>query len=766
MLCMHGRRISALTLVALLVFGPLSFGGLQRADEVTTLTAIADSFLRENAPTTNSGALTTFNVSSSTVAARDHGIVQFNLASIAPTAAVKTSFVKLFVTTAPNPARSNGIHRVTSAGSWNESQVTWNVRTGAAAWGTPGGVFNATAADTQSTGTTSGVTITYTLLGDGTVANIPQGWVDGSIPTRGIMVVDSNEAVLDQTTSYASREDATVANRPQIEVHFLRDVTVGSVTPGISEVTVNFTFPAGATAANYDGALIARKPGATAPTFAPADGTTYIVGSQPVAGETVASNTANFAASPTVVTVFDENGSANVISPSTQYSYKIYTRDATTITGAATPAPPHFSLGSTATSTVTTTAGGGTNKNWSYKTSGTALAPPGLDPGNKVIAGSNDFNVHSMSATTGARNYQPAGAIGTTGGNIQTRPALISQSDTTLADCDTVTIGNQPCDAIYVGSNDGRVYAFDAGTGQRIWVTPAPGAGGSLVAVGGIIQGGIALQLKKYANGGFTPTNDMVIVGTRELSAIASKVYGLDANTGAIVWTFSPGNMDAVNSTPVVDYANNTVWVTSLSNGNTQPSFWKINSVTGAGISNFSLGDISGSPTLNGDNAVVYAVKDNGDLAAVRNDIASCSNIFSSGATSGTGFPIPIATLNPRDDNVFFTTTTAGAGTLRKAHFVYNASCGGETFTAAAGYTNPSGVGTISGPMFNPLTSAAMYVGSSDGKLYKIDPANGTVLANRTVNTGFTIGEPSFDVTLLKLYVGDTQGRLYSFDVF
>ena len=44
--------------------------------------------------------------------------------------------------------------------------------------------------------------------------------------------------------------------------------------------------------------------------------------------------------------------------------------------------------------------------------------------------------------------------------------------------------------------------------------------------------------------------------------------------------------------------------------------------------------------------------------------------------------------------------------------------------------------------------------------------AAGTVLANRTVNTGVVIGEPSFDVFLLKLYVGDAQGRIYSFDVF
>jgi len=609
-----------------------------------------------------------------------------------------------------------------------------------------------------STWVTSLAAASLTLTRQNTAASADASWY----------VVEMNNTPI-AGISYSSREDGTAANRPQLDVHILRDVSVGVASPGISEVTLNFTYPAGAIAANYQGALIAQRGGAAPPTFSPADGTSYTEGNQPVVGETIFSNANNFAASPTNVTVGNENGPDIVITPSTQYSYRIYTRDNSTISGAATPTPPHFSFGSSATATLTTGAGGGASKRWSYKTAAVALAPPGLIPAVTVVAPSNDNIVHSMNASTGARNYQPGGAVGTTGGAVQTRPAVVSQGDNSVADCDPVTLGNQPCDAVFVGSNDGRVYAFNATTGQQFWVTPVPGAVGSLVAVGGIIQGGIAVQLKKYANGGFTPTSDLVYVGTRELSATANKVYALNANTGAIVWTFTPGNMDAVNSTPVVDYANNVIWVTSLSNVGAQPSLWKINSVTGAGISNFSLGDISGSPTLNFDNRVVYAVKDDGDLVAVRNDIAVCANTFATGATSGTGFPIPVA-VAAMDDRVFYTTTTAGASTVRKVRFAYNPACGGETFVADAGYTNPSGIGTLSTPIINPLGATPatrfVYAGSSDGNLYKIDPVSGGVLLSRTVNAGFTIGDPSLDVDLGKLYVGDAQGRIYSFDVF
>jgi outer membrane protein assembly factor BamB len=761
----HKTGIGATLLVGLLTFCLLSAGELLHADELTAIQPSgADSYMKQNLATTNFGAQTAMIVTPES-ANNWRGIVRFDLSSITSTAAVKTSFLNLVLQSAPEANRTHGAYRVTGTTQWTETGATWDSRDGTPSnnWTTPGGDFNATAVDTQATGTTAGTTISWTILGDGTTANIPQGWLDGSLPNLGLVIKDANENSGTTQVSYDSNEAETSSNRPSLVVHYLRDVTLAVPTAGISEVTLAWTFPSGSTSSNYDGVLISKLPGAAAPSALPADGLSYAVGSFVSGSEAVTINSSNFA----TLNAIDENGANSVILPSTQYTYKAFTHDSTTITGAATPAPPHYSNG-VASLSVTTLAGGGTSKNWSYKTAGTALAPPGLDPGNKVVVGSNDSNVHSMSALNGARRYRPAGSTGTTGGTVQSRPAVISQSDTSLADCDPVTGGVQPCDVAYVGSDDGRVYAFDIGTGQQIWVTPAIGSAGALVGVGGLIHGGVAVQIRAYSNSNFTSASatDLVFVGTRETSASANKVYALNANTGAIVWAFSPGNMDAVNSTPVVDYANNVIWVTSLSNGNSQPSLWKISGLTGAGVSNFSLGDISGSPTLNGDNKVVYAVTDSGNLVAVRNDLFACSNTLVTGASSGTGFPIPIGTGNLRDENIFFTTTTAGAGTIRKAHFLYNTTCGGETFTAAAGYTNPSGIGTISGPMFNPLTAAAIYVGASDGKMYKVDPANGAVLANRTVNAGITIGEPSFDVFLNKLYIGDVQGRVYSFDVF
>ncbi|HKV60449.1 MAG TPA: DUF2341 domain-containing protein [Candidatus Acidoferrum sp.] len=553
--------------------------------------------------------------------------------------------------------------------------------------------------------------------------------------------------------SYGTRENI-VANQPTLNLRYLRDVSMSASTLGISEITLNWTFPIGSTSANYDGVLFAKQAGSVAPTFAPADGTSYLAGAQPVAGQYIAANTSAFA----TVSILDENGDNSIVLPGTQYTYKGYTHDATAIPGAATSAAPHYSFGNTSTQTNSTAAGGGASKDWSYKTGATILAAPALDPGNIVVSGGNDNQVHAMAAANGQRNYQPGGTSGVTGGVIQGRPPLIAAGDTSNPTCKNV------CAVTYVAAGDGKVYAFRADTGAVLWQT-----GVLTTGAGSVLQAAPAVQVRSFANVGYTNAFDLVIVATRNSgSTTNNKVYGLNGNTGATVWTFSPGNMDMVNVTPYVDYVNNVVWVASHANGGGgQPSLWKINTNTGvlaAGTATFNLNDIDQPPTQNFDGKVIYVLANNGRLWVVRTDINNC---FTSSAALGvtpTGFPVPIETAAVNDD-VFFATTT----NVRKVHVAYNAAtCApAPVFTLApAGWTSP----VIANPSSLIFTSfpqvESMYVGSSDGHLYKINATTGANSANRIVNLGATIGDPSFDTVLQKFYVGDTSGRIYSFDLF
>jgi outer membrane protein assembly factor BamB len=400
--------------------------------------------------------------------------------------------------------------------------------------------------------------------------------------------------------------------------------------------------------------------------------------------------------------------------------------------------------------------GGGANKNRSYKTGATTLAAPALDPGNIVVTGGNDNAVHAMSATNGQRNYQPGGTSGVTGGTIQTRPPLIAASDTSHPTCQNT------CAVTYVAAGDGTVYAFRADTGALLWQT-----GVLTTGAGSGFQAAAAVEVKSFANAGYTNAFDLVVVATRNVgvgSTTNNKVFGLNGNTGATVWTFNPGNMDIVNATPYVDYLNNVVWVASRSIGGVgQPSLWKINTINGSQLASFNLNDIDQAPTQNFDGKVIYVTANNGLLWVVRTDINNCSTSSAALGVTPVGFPIPIETAAVNDD-VFFATTTG----VSKVHVAYPAgACASVTFTVSpGGWVNPAIANPSSLIFTSPPQAEFMYVSSSDGHLYKINPTTGANVGNRLVNAGATIGDPSFDTFVQKFYVGDTTGRVYSFDLF
>jgi outer membrane protein assembly factor BamB len=57
---------------------------------------------------------------------------------------------------------------------------------------------------------------------------------------------------------------------------------------------------------------------------------------------------------------------------------------------------------------------------------------------------------------------------------------------------------------------------------------------------------------------------------------------------------------------------------------------------------------------------------------------------------------------------------------------------------------------------------AYLYVGSSDGQLYQIDPATGAITGSVLVRSGATIGAPAFDASDGMIYVGSDAGVVYA----
>jgi len=234
----------------------------------------------------------------------------------------------------------------------------------------------------------------------------------------------------------------------------------------------------------------------------------------------------------------------------------------------------------------------------------------------------------------------------------------------------------------------------------------------------------------------------------------------LNGNTGATVWTANTGNLDIVNATPTIDYTNNMVWVTSRSNGNAQASVWKISSLTGTVSSSFKLNDIDQAPTLNTDGLVVYVLANSGTVTAIRTDLANCTTSFTSAlSTVPVGFAVPYFTATDNED-VYF----SASNSVRKLHFAYGATCTGTFTESPGGWTNPAI--TLPSALIYTVQPLFLYVGSSDGHLYKINPTTGANTANRLINTAATIGDPSFDTVLQTFYVGDSTGHIFSFSAF
>src|SRR6195256_4077860 len=151
-----------------------------RSDEQTAVTSTRDASISQAAPATNNGAATTMSTHTAQNA-NQRSLVRFDLSTtgLNSNTALKTSTLNLVPTTPLFLSRSQEVHRITGTTDWTEVGVTWNTRDGVLAWAQPGGDFDATATDTQPSGTSAGAPgVSFNVLSDATSANIPQGWIN------------------------------------------------------------------------------------------------------------------------------------------------------------------------------------------------------------------------------------------------------------------------------------------------------------------------------------------------------------------------------------------------------------------------------------------------------------------------------------------------------------------------------------------------------------------------------------------------------------
>jgi hypothetical protein len=393
---------------------------------------------------------------------------------------------------------------------------------------------------------------------------------------------------------------------------------------------------------------------------------------------------------------------------------------------------------------------------WSYATPAASMAPVALDPwSDKIVAGANDDKLHGKSAADGTLVFAPFIA----GGPIQARPALVPAEYRTPSNAASIA---------YVTSQDGYLYGVNTTTGAQVWkacLNPAT----TCDPLAGMLQGAPAVWLQFLAPLTFTGgvTSDVVIVATRNTgtsSDLNNKVYAVNGATGAIVWTFAPGNMDIVASTPYLDYSRNTVWVASRSKGGTQSSLWKLNAATGvlaSGTSTWSFGDIDSSPIASADGTFLYVGTNAGDLKAVRvvdRDSQLAGTVVSHTPASGAGAV--------RGMPWWLSWNGVAAAAPDTIVFVRDLTVHSVNFTGTAFSLNWTQ--TLTWTPSSPIDDAAgnLYLGGSDGKVHRLSVANGTDLAQvPTAAISGTFGEPSINWDRGVIHVGASDGHIYTFAV-
>jgi len=709
---------------------------LQRTTAGTQARA-ADSYIDQAATGTNNGTATTMQVKSSNAAggSNQRTLVEFDLSSI-PSAGIKAATLTLFMSTAPTQTRTYGAYRMTSR--WIETAVTWASRLTGFAWGAAGGDVNGTATGTVATGTTSNVSLNWTITAD------VQQWFGTAAPISnyGTLIRDQTEGSgTARTAIFSSMDNATQANRPKLTITFLQNVQGLSSTAGNAQILLKWSYPAaiGTVISATNGVLILRQTGSIAGTTVPTDGTTYTRNAgctNNIAGATIV-----FSSNSSPTQFNDSAAGDNADCPpvnGTLYAYKVFAKDAANNYSHSGASSQYVAI---IAATANTTAATQTSVKWVQSTATATLAAPGILPGS-VVAITTDSNVvYGGNPSTGGFVFNPVAIDG----GVQGRAPVLLSTD--------ASIGSN---VIYTADTNGFVYALNAGNGNLLWST------NPTASTANTFTSGPAVVVKNFATASYTLAQDLVVLGTRNAgTTTGNSILGLNANTGATVWTLTGnagGNpaMDIVAATPYVDYVNNAVWVTSNSNGGTaQPSLWKVNPNTGARLATANLGDISNAPYVTVAGETLFVGNDAGTLYAINTSTGATRASFAAGDTQVTGSVQVLNFSSP------YTVIFSGATTVKQV--IFNATTNTFTTTGAGTWSvsMPGGCAP-SEPAVSFPSLTKVYVGCSDGAVYQLDIASGAVDNTKSLRPGTTIGDTTLDITQNLLMVGCTNTRIYA----
>jgi hypothetical protein len=179
---------------------------------VITLTATADTHFRSNQPDSNFGSDPDLWIKPP--GNPRNALIQFDLSAVPANSVVTCAAFLLSQPGGMTAGQNVQIHRVVT--SWIEGQATWNNRTSANPWATPGGDFDPSVAATFVPNATNHVI---------NITSLAQFWVSNSAGNFGLLL-EAQDVGSTANIQYDSRE---TANPPQLVVQYLPTLSINDV---------------------------------------------------------------------------------------------------------------------------------------------------------------------------------------------------------------------------------------------------------------------------------------------------------------------------------------------------------------------------------------------------------------------------------------------------------------------------------------------------------------------------------------------------------
>ena len=278
--------------------------------------------------------------------------------------------------------------------------------------------------------------------------------------------------------------------------------------------------------------------------------------------------------------------------------------------------------------------------------------------------------------------------------------------------------------------------------------------------------GGIGLNWS-FTAGNVVESSPAVANGVIYVGAFDSKVYALNASTGAKVWSYLTGG--AVFSSPAV--ANGVVYV-----GSNDKNVYALNAKTSAKLWSYTTGSIveSSPAVLNG---VVYVGSDDDNVYALNASTGALLWTYTTGAgvLSSPAVATGVVYVGSSDDKVYALNASTGAklwsyttGSIVESSpavangVVYVGSEDDKVYALNAGTGALLWSYTTGGPIANASPAVAngvVYVGSDDDNVYALNASTGAKLWSYT--TGNTV-ESSPAVANGVVYVGSSDDKVYA----